>query len=57
MDMYGPETFVVALITLVFWLPPVLAGVWALVTLHRIRQMQASLGGQLDRIERLLEHP
>ena len=49
-----PELLMVVLLA-VFWLVPLAAGVWALVTLHRLRAGQDALRSKLDAIERLLQ--
>lgn len=41
----------------VFWLVPVAAAIWALVTLSRIRAEQQTVQVKLDTIERLLRQP
>ena len=48
-----PELLVVLVIVSVY-LIPLAAGVWALVTLHRIRSTQDAMRLQLDAIERSL---
>lgn len=49
-----PELFVVLAIG-AFWLIPVAAGVWALVTLQRIRSAQEEMCRKLDAIERQVQ--
>jgi hypothetical protein len=49
-----PEIFVILMI-LVTWLVPLAAGVWAIVTLHKVRIGQDALRAKLDVIERLLQ--
>lgn len=49
-----PELFVV-LFALIMWVIPLVAGIWALITLHRIRTEQHSVQTKLDAIERLLQ--
>jgi hypothetical protein len=49
-----PELLVITMIG-VFWLIPLAAGVWALITLHRIRTGQQALQAKVDTIERLLQ--
>ena len=46
-----PELIVVLTLGLV-WLIPVAAGIWALITLHRIRTTQEDMRGRLAAIER-----
>jgi hypothetical protein len=55
MNGFGvPELFVV-LITALFWAVPVAAGVWALVTLHRIRTVQEEMRLKLEAVEGLIQ--
>lgn len=49
-----PELLVVLIIG-AFWLVPVAAGVWALITLQRIRAAQEAMQRQLDAIERQVQ--
>lgn len=49
-----PELFVF-LFVFVLWLIPLAAGIWALITLHRIRTEQHVVQTKLDAIERLLQ--
>lgn len=55
MDFLGAAQYLVVPMILVFWLAPILAGVWALVTLQQIRTMQRATQSKLDSIERLLQ--
>ena len=48
-----PELLVVA-VALVFWLLPLIAAVWAIVTLYRIRADQQVVVAKLEAIERHL---
>ena len=48
-----PELSIVLLIGL-FWLLPIAAGIWALITLNRIASAQHALGARLETIEQLL---
>ena len=50
-----PELLIVLMLVAVRWLVPVAAGVWALVTLLRIRSAQEQMGRKLDAVERLLQ--
>jgi hypothetical protein len=50
-----PETLIVLLMMGVFWLLPLAAGVWALVTLHRIRGSQEEMRARLAGLERLMK--
>lgn len=49
-----PELLVVFIVG-AFWLIPVAAGVWALITLRRIRATQEVMRRQLEAIERHLQ--
>lgn len=46
---------VVPLVIVAFWLVPLVAGIWALLTLQQIRSMQLATQSKLDTIERLLQ--
>jgi hypothetical protein len=48
----GLPEIIVLLIVGALWLVPIAAGVWALVTLHRIRSAQGEMSRKLDAIER-----
>jgi hypothetical protein len=48
----GIPELVVMLTIGAFWLIPVAAGVWALITLRRIRSAQEEMFRKLDAIER-----
>jgi hypothetical protein len=48
------ELFVVLFLSVV-WLIPVVAGIWALGTLHRVRVGQDALRAKVDEIQRLLQ--
>lgn len=48
-----PEIFILIVVSAV-WVVPVVAGAWALWTLHRIKTAQTSLQARLDAIERRL---
>jgi hypothetical protein len=50
-----PELIVVLMVGLV-WVVPVAAGVWALVTLHRIRTTQEDIRNRLAVIERSIQN-
>jgi len=50
-----PELVVVLFIVGILWVIPLAAGVWALVTLHRIRTGQQALQAKVDTIEQLLQ--
>jgi hypothetical protein len=49
-----PELIVLLMVGLI-WVVPVAAGIWALVTLHRIRTTQEDIGNRLAAIERLIQ--
>ncbi len=49
-----PELIVVLMVGLI-WIVPVAAGIWALVTLHRIRTTQEDMRNRLAAIERLIQ--
>lgn len=53
----GLPEITIALLVLIFYLPPLAAAVWALVTLHRLRSGQEAVNARLDAIERLLRQP
>ena len=50
----APELVVILFIGLI-WGLPIVAGVWALFTLHRIQTGQQAIGLRLEAIERLLQ--
>ena len=53
--MFGvPELLIVLVIGVVYGIP-LLAGIWALVTLKRIRDGQEAVKARLENIERLLQ--
>jgi len=49
-----PEVIVIMIVGL-FWGGPIIAAVWAIITLHRIREDQQAMGVQLETIQRLLQ--
>jgi hypothetical protein len=49
-----PELIVVLMVGLI-WVVPVAAGIWALVTLHRIRTTQEDMRNRLAAIERSIQ--
>ena len=49
-----PELLIILLISAV-WIVPIAAGIWALVTLHRVRVGQDAVRAKLESIERLLQ--
>jgi len=40
-----------------FWIVPMAAAVWALLTLHRIRSVQEGMRQQLDAVARVMHRP
>ena len=50
-----PELFFLVAVT--WWLVTLVAAVWALATLYRMRRGQEAMRGSLERIERLLQRP
>ena len=48
----GLPEFLVLLFIGAFWMVPIVAGIWALVTLHKIRSAQDEMNRRLDAIER-----
>ena len=57
MSSMGVPELLVILVISVFWLVPVVAGIWALITLHRLRVGQEGVRSRLESIERLLQGP
>ena len=55
MDRIGLPEIAVILFVIVGWLVPFAAGIWALLTLHRIRISQDAVRATLESIERLLQ--
>ena len=55
MGSMGIPELLVILVLSVFWLVPLVAGIWALVTLHRVRVGQDAVRSKLESIERLLQ--
>jgi hypothetical protein len=53
-SMGVPELLVILMLS-AFWLVPLVAGIWALVTLHRVRVGQDVVRSKLESIERLLQ--
>ena len=49
-----PEVIILLMLSVV-WVVPVVAGIWALVTLHRIRNGQQALQAKIESIERMLQ--
>ena len=47
-----PELLIMLPMMFLFWVAPVAAGIWALVTLARIRRTLEQMDGRLARIER-----
>ena len=55
MGSVGLPEMLVFFVFAVFWIVPIAAGVWALVTLQRIRGSQDAIERRLGTIERLLQ--
>ncbi len=53
--MVGIPELVVLAMMLVLWIVPLAIGVWALLTLHRVRMGQVAVQAKLESIERLLQ--
>ncbi|MEJ2247474.1 MAG: hypothetical protein P8Y80_15575 [Acidobacteriota bacterium] len=51
MSKIGPTELVVLFIGVFIWLVPIAAGVWAIITLHRIHSEQRSILSRLEEIE------
>ena len=51
----GMPEFIVLLFIGAFWGIPIIAAVWAGITLYRIRTDQQAMGIRLEAIERLLQ--
>ena len=49
-----PELVIVLMLGLI-WVVPAAAAIWALVTLHRIRTIQADMRNRLAAIERVIQ--
>ena len=49
-----PEIMVILAIAM-FWLVPIAAGLWAILTLHRIRIAQEAMGSHLQTIVSLMQ--
>lgn len=48
----GVPELVIAVVVLITWLVPLVAAVWVVVTLHRLKRGQEDLRAKLDTIER-----
>jgi hypothetical protein len=55
MGSFGLPELLVFFVFAVFWIAPIAAAVWALVTLQKIRGSQDAIQRRLDTIERLLQ--
>lgn len=55
MNAIGLPEITVVLFLVVVWAVPLLAGIWALRTLHRIRLSQDAVRATLESIERHLQ--
>ncbi len=53
---FRPQEMVLLFIVASFWLIPIGAAIWAIVTLKQIRSAQKATLRQLDNIEQLLGH-
>jgi hypothetical protein len=51
----GMPELIILLVVGAFWIIPIAAAIWALMTLHRIRAGQQAVQLKLDTIERLLQ--
>ena len=54
MGTIGMPELMMMVVALVFWFVPLLAGIWALITLIQIRRGQESVLSKLDALERAL---
>ena len=54
-DMSAMRFGLIPLLLLVFWIIPIIAGIWALVTLQRIRSGQELIRFRLEMLERTLQ--
>ncbi len=52
---YGAFDLLILLVVGLVWVVPVVAAIWALITLHRIRTTQKEMLGQLAAIERSIQ--
>jgi hypothetical protein len=55
--MLGVPELITVVVLIIGWLVPLVAGVWALVTLYRLREGQAAMRTSLERIEQRLQRP
>jgi hypothetical protein len=55
MGPFGVPEMIIGVVALVFWLVPIAAGIWALVTLQRLRTGQDAIRRQLAEIEQQLQ--
>jgi hypothetical protein len=51
----GIPELTIGLVALLFWLLPIVAGIWALITLQRIRTTQEDIRRTLAGIEQALQ--
>jgi len=51
MPKIGPTELVGIFIIVITWLVPIAAGVWAIITLHRIHSERKSIQSRLEEIE------
>jgi hypothetical protein len=54
MGQFGIPELMILVVLAAFWLVPVAAGIWAVLTLHRLRAGQLEVLTKLGRIERHL---
>ena len=52
MPQLGVPELMILVIGLVFWIVPLVAGIWALITLWQIRRRQEDVLRKLDALER-----
>ena len=55
MDSMGVREYFGLLMAVGFWLVVVIAAIWSLITLHRVRVGQDAIRAKLEAIERLLQ--
>ena len=55
MNVIGVPELLVILMICAIWLIPIAAGIWAVVTLHRIRTDQKAMQVKLDAIEQAVQ--
>jgi hypothetical protein len=55
MPQIGVPELLIVLVGVVFWIVPVVAGIWALITLAQIRRRQDDVLRKLDALERTIQ--